>query len=98
MVCEWPMGNAASSYARLANASSTKRWRGTADMAFRTRSSLMPRPRRRCTIAWRSRSEFRPRLLPAAGTGAWAWRGKVAAEMRVLLLAGVTPGLSRPES
>jgi len=37
-------------------------------------------------------------LLPEAGAGACAWRGKVAAEMRVLLLVAVTPGLSRPES
>ncbi|MNL36590.1 hypothetical protein D3C87_1586760 [compost metagenome] len=67
-------------------------------MAFSTRSSLMPCPRSRCTMAWRKRSEFSPRLLPEAGVGACAWRGKVAAEMRVLLLVAVTPGLSRPES
>ena len=49
-------------------------------------------------MAWRRRSELSPRLPPAAGAGALAWLCRVAAEMRVLLLAGVTPGLSRPES
>ena len=45
-------------------------------------------------MAWRRRSEFRPRLPPDDGTGACGWRGSAAAEMRVLLLAGVTPGAS----
>src|SRR5690606_19718184 len=65
-------------------------------MALSTRSSVMPWVRKRCTMAWRRRSELSPRLPPCpAAPPAGAGRARVAGEMRVLLLAAVTPG-ARP--
>src|SRR5690348_13170095 len=73
--CEivWPLpiGSGESSYARIASASSTKMWRGTAFIAESTASSRMPSVRSRSIIRARVRSDVMPLplvpLLPAPG-------------------------------
>ena len=60
IVCPWPIGSGASSYARIASASSTKMWRGTAVSAASTTSSRIPCSRRRSTIRARVRADVMP--------------------------------------
>src|SRR5712672_2509464 len=60
MVWPNPIGNAVSSYARLASASSMKMWRGRFRILSRTVRLVMPCSRRRCTSRSRVRAEVMP--------------------------------------
>ena len=69
IVCPWPIGSAASAYARWRSPCGTKSSRGTRSIASSTRSSTMSRPRSwSSTIRWRGVNGHRrtPQLLEDA--------------------------------